>query len=57
MGYWESLDQERRELQARLPWYKRDYVLHLAFLITVVLFFFESRYVLKAVLRHLLSYL
>jgi hypothetical protein len=57
MGYWESLDQERRELQARLPWYKRDYVLHFAFLITAVLFFFESRYVLKAVLRHLLSYL
>jgi len=56
MGYWESLDQERIEQQACLPWYKRDLVLACGFALAVVLCFFESRYVLKAALRQVLSY-
>jgi hypothetical protein len=57
MGYWESLDEERIEQQSRLPWYERDYVLACGFLVAVVLFFFEVRYVLKAAVRQMLSYL
>lgn len=56
MGYWESLDDERIEQQARLPWHRRDFVLACGFVFAIVLFFFQFRYVLKAALRQMLSY-
>jgi hypothetical protein len=57
MGYWESLDEEHIEQQRRLPWHKRDYVLAVGFLLAVALFYFQFTYVLKAVVRHMLSFL
>ena len=56
MGYWESLDRERSEQQARLAWHRRDLILACAFVLATVLFFCLFRSDLKAALGQLHSY-
>jgi hypothetical protein len=55
MGYWESLDEEFREQQLRLPWYRREWSVCIAFYLALVLFTLQFIYVLKSIGRWLLS--
>jgi hypothetical protein len=56
MGYWESLDEEYREWQRQLPWYRRDVFIYLAFALTIAFFTFQFIHTLKAAGRWLLSW-
>jgi hypothetical protein len=56
MGYWESLDEEYREWQKQLPWYRRDVFIYLAFALTIAFFTFQFIHTLKAAGRWLLSW-